>query len=54
MNPLKASTARGLFTDFLILAGLGMMFYGLHLFSPWIAFTVVGALLAALGVVMMR
>lgn len=29
-----------------------MLFYGLHLYQPWVAFTVVGAVLAALGILM--
>lgn len=54
MNRLKAFMPKGLFTDLLILAGLGMLFYGLHLYSPWIAFAVVGSLLILFGLVMIR
>ena len=54
MRPLKAFIPRGLFTDAVILAGLAMLFYGLYLNQPWLAFTVVGSLLVILGVVMIR
>jgi len=49
MKLLKVSTLSGLFTDLLILAGIGMLFYGLHLVAPWIAFAVVGVLLFIIG-----
>ena len=54
MNRMKAFMPKGLFTDLLIVAGLGMLFYGLHIFSPWLAFTVVGSILIIFGVVMIR
>jgi len=54
MNRLKAFMPNGLFTDLVILAGLGMVFYGLYLNWPWLAFTVVGAALVVLGVWMIR
>ena len=38
--------------DLLIIAGLSGIFYGLHEFCPWIAFTVTGALVFGVGVVM--
>jgi len=34
---------------FLFFGGLGMLGYGLHLFRPWIAFTVCGTLLMLIG-----
>jgi hypothetical protein len=52
MKPLKAFMPSGLFTDFLILAGLGMLFYGLHLVAPWLAYAVIGTLVLIIGVVM--
>lgn len=54
MKLLKASMPSGLFTDLVILAGLGMLFYGLHINWPWLAFTVVGAVLIAFGIRMIR
>lgn len=54
MRLLKAFIPNGLFTDLVILAGLGMVFYGLYINWPWLAFTVVGTALVALGVVMIR
>lgn len=52
MKILKAFMQSGLFTDLHIIGGLGMLFYGLHLYQPWVAFTVVGAVLAALGILL--
>jgi len=40
MNHLKAFIQKGLFTDLLIFGGLGMVFYGLNLHWPWLAYTV--------------
>ena len=54
MKLMKASTPKGLFTDALILGGLGMVFYGLHIHWPWAAYTVVGSALVVLGVWMIR
>ena len=34
---------------FFFLGGLGMLGYGLHLYRPWIAFTVCGILLMLTG-----
>lgn len=39
-----------LFVDFIGIAGLIMLFYGLHSLAPWLAFTVVGALLLAYAI----
>lgn len=36
--------------DFCVLTGLGMIFYGLNLYSPAIAFTICGALVLSGGV----
>lgn len=52
MKLLKVFTQPGLFTDLVILAGLSMLFYGLFLQWPWLAFTVTGSILIILGVVM--
>jgi hypothetical protein len=38
--------------DFILLGGLGMLGYGLYLLDPWIAFTVCGALLVVLSILM--
>lgn len=38
--------------DILILIGLALLGYGLFLFAPWIAFSVVGGLLFGLGLAM--
>lgn len=46
---MKAFMPKGLFTDLMILGGMGMLFYGLHLHWPWLAFTVIGSLVLALG-----
>ena len=54
MRALKAFMPSGLFTDLIILAGLGMVFLGLYINWPWLAFTVVGSVLVILGVVMIR
>jgi hypothetical protein len=35
--------------DCFIFGGLGLMGYGLYQFRPWIAFTVCGAILLAIG-----
>jgi membrane-bound ClpP family serine protease len=37
--------------ELLILTGLGSLGYGLHMYRPWVAFAVVGALVLALGIV---
>ena len=39
----------GIVCDAAILGGLGMMFYGLHTYKPWLAFTVTGGTLMAFG-----
>jgi len=36
--------------DFFVFGGLGLMGYGLHLYEPWIAFTVCGACMLAFGI----
>jgi len=38
--------------DCFVFCGLGMLGYGLYLLSPWIAFSVCGALLMAIGYLM--
>ncbi len=38
--------------DVLLFGGLAMLGYGLHLFHPWIAFSVCGVLLMAIGYLM--
>lgn len=43
-----------LFINLLGFSGLGMMFYGLWMFDPAIAFTVIGACLAGLAVAVAR
>lgn len=43
---------KGLFTDLLVIAGLAMLFYGLWLRAPWLAWSVVGALVIVLGVLL--
>lgn len=37
------------FSDILIIAGLGFFFGGLYIYEPWVALTVTGAVLLALG-----
>lgn len=54
MRLLKAFMQLGLFTDLLILVGLSMIFYGLHLHWPWLAFTVVGGLITFLAIRMIK
>lgn len=36
--------------DCFVFGGLGLLGYGLYLFHPWIAFTVCGAVLLAIGI----
>lgn len=36
--------------DVFVFGGLGLMGYGLHLYEPWVAFSVCGACLMAFGV----
>jgi hypothetical protein len=36
--------------DCFVFGGLGVMGYGLYLFRPWVAFTVCGAILLAIGI----
>lgn len=43
-----------LFPDFISLAGLCLLGYGLHMWRPWTAFVVCGALLIAAGARMAR
>jgi len=38
--------------DFFVYIGLGLLFYGLYLLQPWIAFSVCGVLLMAIGYLM--
>jgi hypothetical protein len=38
--------------DLMILAGLCGIFYGLNEYCPWIAYTITGALVFGVGVVM--
>ena len=38
--------------DALFLVGLGLLAYGLYQFAPWLAYSVTGALLMALAVLM--
>lgn len=38
--------------DVLVFGGLGILAYGLHLFRPWLAFTVCGVLLMTIGYLM--
>lgn len=40
--------------DAIVLGGLALMGYGLHLVRPWLSFTVCGALLMAGGILMER
>jgi len=47
---LEAFTRLGLFTDLLILTGLAMIFYGLWLYQPWLAFTITGSLVLLIGI----
>lgn len=35
--------------DFFVFFGTGMLWYGLNLRSPWIAYTVCGGVIAAFG-----
>jgi len=37
------------FRDFVIFGGVGMIGYGLHLYIPWVSFTVCGSLLMFVG-----
>lgn len=36
--------------DVLILGGLSMLFYGIYLYCPWLAFTVCGSIVFVMGV----
>ena len=36
--------------DFFVFGGLGLMGYGLHLYEPWVSFTVCGACMLAFGI----
>jgi hypothetical protein len=36
--------------DCFVFGGLGILFYGLYLFRPWVAFTVCGTILLSIGV----
>jgi hypothetical protein len=36
--------------DFLFLGGMVMLWYGLNLYQPWIAYTVCGTILAGIGI----
>lgn len=36
--------------DCFVFGGLAIMGYGLYLFRPWVAFTVCGAILLAIGI----
>lgn len=53
MKALKAFIQKGLFTDLLIGGGLGMVFYGIQIHWPWLAFTVVGTALVGLGLMLL-
>ena len=47
-NCIGGALLRGL-RDILFLIGLGLFGYGLHMFTPWISFTVCGAILMIVG-----
>jgi len=37
------------FSDLLIVFGLSMLFYGLYLFIPWVAYTIIGTIIFLIG-----
>ena len=47
-NRIGGALLRGL-RDILFLIGLGLFGYGLYIFTPWISFTVCGAILMIVG-----
>lgn len=54
MKRLRVFMRKDLFTDLVILSGLGMIFYGLYMHWPWLAFVVVGVVVLVFGLVMIR
>jgi len=48
-SPFKSAWKAFNSRDVFVLGGLGMLGYGLYLFTPWTAFAVCGALLMLLG-----
>jgi len=40
--------------DIFVFGGMGMLGYGLYLFTPWIAFVICGSLLMAIGLFLTR
>lgn len=51
--PIKA-IIKELFVDLVGVAGMGFLFYGLHMLFPWLAFSVVGVLMIVFAVVASR
>ena len=47
---IKIATGAVGIRDLFVFGGLGLMGYGLHLYEPWVSFTVCGACLMAFGV----
>ena len=48
----RARALAGVFgiRDFFVFGGLALMGYGLHLYEPWVAFSVCGACMLAFGI----
>jgi hypothetical protein len=48
---IKSAVGRAIdLRDCFVFGGLGIMGYGLYQFRPWVAFTVCGAILLAIGI----